>query len=146
MAATDEGQRRIAALLPEVKTRAKTLVELADKLAFLVRERPLAMTPKAARMLDDEAQARIVRLKDALQPLAAWDEAALESAVRAFAEDEEVGLGAVAQPLRAALTGTHASPGIFAVMAALGQKETHDRLEDAIRAIVHVKVYAGADD
>ena len=136
LAATDEGRRRIAALLPEAKTRAKTLVELADKLAFLVRERPLAMTPKAARLLGDEAQARIVHLAQALRPLAAWDEAALESAVRDFAESEGVGLGKVAQPLRAALTGSHASPGIFVVMAALGQDETLARLRDVAADVV----------
>ena len=133
-AATDEGRRRIATLLPEAKARAKTLVELADKLAFLVCDRPLEMTPKAARLLGDEgseARSRLSRLKAALQDESAWDEAELESAVRAFATDEDIGLGAIAQPLRAALTGAHSSPGIFAVMAALGREETLARLVDA---------------
>ena len=142
-AATDEGRRRIAALLPEAKTRAKTLVELADKLAFLVSDRPLTMTAKAERLLDDEARARLAGLREALEPLAAWDEAALESAVRAFADDEAIKLGAVAQPLRAALTGSHASPGIFAVMAALGREETLARLKDVA---AHIVSYAGAED
>ena len=133
-AATEEGRQRIAALLPEAKTRAKTLVELADKLAFLVCERPMAMTPKAARLLGDEARALLARLGHALGPHSAWDEAALESAVRAFATDEGAGLGAIAQPLRAALTGAHASPGIFAVMAALGRDETLARLGDTASA------------
>ena len=133
-AATDEGRRRIAALLPEAKARAKTLVELADKLAFLVCDRPLEMTPKAARLLGDEgseARGRLVRLSAVLQDSAAWNEAHLETAVRSFAESEGVGLGAIAQPLRAALTGAHASPGIFAVMAALGREETLARLVDS---------------
>ena len=132
-AATDEGRRRIAALLPEAKARAKTLVELADKLALLFCDRPLQMTPKAARLLGDEgseARARLGRLTAVLQDCAAWDEALLETAVRSFAESEGVGLGAIAQPLRAALTGAHASPGIFAVMAALGREETLARLVD----------------
>ncbi len=133
-AATDEGRRRIAALLPEAKARAKTLIELADKLAFLVCDRPLEMTPKAAKLLGDEgseARGRLARLTAVLRDNTAWDEAALETAVRSFAEGEGVGLGAVAQPLRAALTGAHASPGIFAVMAALGREETLARLADA---------------
>ena len=134
LAATDGGRRRIAALLPEAKARAKTLVELADSLAFLLSDRPLAMTPKAARLLGDagsEARARLARLKAALEDREGWEEASLETAVRAFAEDEDVKLGAIAQPLRAALTGAHASPGIFAVMAALGRDETLARLADA---------------
>ena len=133
-AATYEGRRRIAALLPEAKARAKTLIELADKLTFLVCDRPLEMTPKAAKLLGDEgseARGRLARLTAVLQDNTAWDEAALETAVRSFAEGEGVGLGAVAQPLRAALTGAHASPGIFAVMAALGREETLARLADA---------------
>ena len=131
---TDEGRRRIATLLPEAKARAKTLVELADDLAFLVCVRPLDMTPKAAKLLGDvgsEARDRLVRLKVSLHDLPAWDEADLESAVRIFAEDEGVRLGGIAQPLRAALTGAHASPGIFAVMVALGREETLARLADA---------------
>ena len=143
-AVTDEGHRRIAALLPEAKARAKTLVELADNLSFLVRDRPLAMTPKAARLLGDdgsEARTRLASLITALEAGGAWDEAALESAVRAFAEDEDVRLGAIAQPLRAALTGAHASPGIFAVMAALGRDEALARLADAAP---HVVSCAGA--
>ena len=133
-AATDEGRRRIAALLPEAKARAKTLVELADSLAFLVCDRPLAMTLKAARLLGDagsDARTRLARLTAALDDGEGWGEASLETAVRAFAEDEDIKLGAIAQPLRAALTGSHASPGIFAVMAALGRDETLARLADA---------------
>ena len=130
-AATAEGRRRIATLLPEAKQRAKTLVELADNLAFLFRDPQFAMTPKARRLLDGlslEAQARLGALAYMLEQLDDWDEAALESAVRAFAGSEGIGLGKIAQPLRAALTGSHASPGIFAVMAALGREETLARL------------------
>ena len=136
-AAADEGRRRLAALLPEARTRAKTLVELADGLAFLVCDRPLAMTRKAAKLLGgegSEARDRLGRLRGVLRPLAEWREETLEGAVRAFAKGEEVGLGAVAQPLRAALTGADASPGIFAVMAALGRDETIARLDDVAPA------------
>ena len=131
LAATEEGRRRIAALLPEAKARAKTLVELADSLAFLFRDPRDAMTPKAQRLLDNlslEAQAHLGALAYMLEELDGWNEAVLERFVRAFAEGEGVGLGKVAQPLRAALTGSHASPGIFAVMAALGREETVARL------------------
>ena len=131
-AATSEaGRQRLAALLPEVRLRAKTLVELADKLSFLVSERPLAMSSRAARLLGVEARALLARLSAELHPLADWNESALEEAVRAFAGRETVKLGVIAQPLRAALTASDASPGIFAVMAALGRDETLARLDDA---------------
>ena len=60
-----------------------------------------------------------------------WDISALETRVRDFASAKGVKLGAVAQPLRAALTGSLASPGIFEVMAVLGRDETVGRIEDA---------------
>jgi glutamyl-tRNA synthetase len=60
-----------------------------------------------------------------------WWASTLEPAVRAFAEAEELKLGAVAQPLRAAVTGRAASPGIFEVLVALGRAESLARLADA---------------
>jgi glutamyl-tRNA synthetase len=59
------------------------------------------------------------------------DVAALEAQVRDFAVTKGVKLGAVAQPLRAALTGSLASPGIFEVMAVLGRDESLGRIADA---------------
>jgi glutamyl-tRNA synthetase len=53
--------------------------------------------------------------------------------VRAFAEADGVKLGKVAQPLRAALTGSAASPPIFDVLLALGREESLARLADQRR-------------
>ena len=134
LAATDEGRRRITALLPEAKTRAKTLVELADSLAFLFRDPQDAMTPKARGSWAMRAARRERALAASEGCPRGWrgvGRGVARDAVRAFAEGEGVGLGKIAQPLRAALTGSHASPGIFAVMAALGREETVARLADA---------------
>ena len=67
-----------------------------------------------------------------LQGLRAWDEAALEAALRECAERAGLKLGQLAQPLRAALTGSTASPGLFEVMAVLGRDETLGRIEDVL--------------
>jgi glutamyl-tRNA synthetase len=69
-------------------------------------------------------------LGKSLEAQALWSADALEAAVRGFAEARGVKLGAVAQPLRAALTGSAASPGIFEVMAVLGRAETLGRMAD----------------
>ena len=66
-----------------------------------------------------------------LAGLPAWDAAALELAVRAYAEERHLKLGLIAQPLRAALTGSDASPGIFDVMVVLGREEVLGRIADA---------------
>jgi glutamyl-tRNA synthetase len=116
--------------MPELKLRPKTLAELATNARFLVIPRPIRPDDKAAKLLTAEAR----RLLAALVPVllvVAWRADALEECVRTFAEASGVKLGAIAQPLRAALTGSLASPGIFAVMEVLGQDETSGRIADA---------------
>ena len=71
-------------------------------------------------------------MRPALEAVEVWDEQALEKAVRQVAEAADLKLGQVAQPLRAALTGSTTSPGIFEVMVVLGRRETLARLADAI--------------
>jgi glutamyl-tRNA synthetase len=121
---------RIRALMPHLKERAKTLVELADSAAFLARVVPLPMEPKAAGQLTAEAR---LLLRNVGQALAATDFStpALDAALREFAERSGRKLGQVAQPLRAALTGSTVSPGIDATLAALGREEALARIEAA---------------
>ncbi len=121
---------RIRALMPHLKERAKTLVELADSAAFLARVVPLPMEPKAAGQLTAEAR---LLLRDVGEALAATDfsESGLDAALRGFAERTGRKLGQVAQPLRAALTGSTVSPGIDATLAALGREEALARIAAA---------------
>ena len=118
---------RIRALMPALKERAKTLVELADAAAFLARPLPLPMEPKAASLLTPEVR---LMLRDVAGALAATEftPLAIDATLRAFAEANGRKLGQVAQPLRAALTGSTASPGIDATLAALGKEEALARL------------------
>ncbi len=121
---------RIRALMPQLKERAKTLVELADSAAFLARTIPLPMEPKAAAQLTAEAR---LLLREIGQALAATDfsSSGLDAALRAFAEQTGRKLGQVAQPLRAALTGSTVSPGIDATLGALGREEALARIAAA---------------
>ena len=118
---------RIRALVPALKERAKTLVELADAAAFLARPLPLPMEPKAAAQLTPEARLMLRGVADALAT-AEFTPAAIDAVLRRFAETSGRKLGQVAQPLRAALTGSTASPGIDLTVAALGKEETLARL------------------
>jgi glutamyl-tRNA synthetase len=116
--------------MPSLKARARSLNDLAENAAFYFAKRPLSFTDKAAKLLTAEGCARLAALAEQLLALDDWREANIEAAVRAFAEGQEIKLGAIAQPLRAALTGSHASPGIFEVMALLGQAESLARIGD----------------
>jgi glutamyl-tRNA synthetase len=120
-------QARILGLMPGLKERAKTLVDLTASSAFLARRVPLEFEPKALALLTEDAKAMLARL---VPVLAATDfsAAALDGALREFAEAEGRKLGQVAQPLRAALTGSTMSPGIDATLAALGAAESLARL------------------
>ncbi|EKE75276.1 MULTISPECIES: glutamate--tRNA ligase [Oceanibaculum] len=128
----DAGKALLTAGMPGLKPRAKTLVDLADSALFYVRPLPLPFTDKAAALLTDEARQVLAKLATALEGQADWSEAALEERVRSFAETETLKLGAVAQPLRAALTGSTMSPGIFDVLAVLGRDAAIARIRAAV--------------
>jgi glutamyl-tRNA synthetase len=84
----------------------------------------------AAKLLEDGARQLLARARDALAAVGDWSAPALEAAIREVAEEAQIGLGKVAQPLRAALTGRTTSPGIFDVLALLGREESLGRLTD----------------
>lgn len=118
---------RIRRLVPALKERARTLVELADAAMFLARPLPLPMEPKAAAMLTPPVRHMLGELGPALAETE-FTPPALDAALRGFAERAGKTLGTVAQPLRVALTGSTASPGIDAVLVALGREESLARI------------------
>ena len=117
--------------MPGLKPRAKTLVELAANARFYVAARPIAIDEGARKLLDPAAKARLQALLPALERVP-WEAAQLEALVKQAAEAQKIKLGDLAQPLRAALTGSKVSPGIFEVMTALGRAESLGRLADAL--------------
>lgn len=122
---------RVRAIMPGLKERAKTLIELFDGARFLFMERPLNLEDKAKNILSAEARAILGRAIPVLETTD-WKSEALDTAVRGLAERENVKLAAVAQPLRAALTGKSTSTGIFDVLTALGKEESIGRLRDQV--------------
>jgi glutamyl-tRNA synthetase len=130
--ALDAAERaRLTAAMPGLKMRAKTLVELAENARFYVERRPIPRDPKAAALLTPEARKLLSELSPKLAG-STWEAGALEETVRRQAEGLGLKLGALAQPLRAALSGSTTSPPIFEVMAVLGRDETLGRLADAV--------------
>lgn len=120
---------KLATIMPALKERAKTLVELAEGARFLLAVAS-PMDPKAATLLTAEKR----EMLRALAPLLAatdFSPAALDAALRGFAEARGLKLGEVAQPLRAALTGRTMSPPIDATLAALGRDEVAARIDAA---------------
>jgi glutamyl-tRNA synthetase len=116
--------------MPGLKERAKTLIELIENAGYIFADRPLTMDAKAAALLTPQTRSLIGDLHRSLSDVKEWNAATTEAAMRDYAEKNNLKLGAVAQPLRVALTGKTTSPGIFDVLAVLGREISLARLQD----------------
>lgn len=116
--------------------RAKTLVEMAEKSLFIYRAVE-AYAPKAAKQhLRGVALPVLKRLHERLGELGEWTVESTQAAVESVAGELELKMGKVAQPLRVAVTGESASPGIGQTLALIGREKTLRRL---VRAVEFVK-------
>ncbi|NBW76602.1 MAG: glutamate--tRNA ligase [Sphingomonadaceae bacterium] len=118
----------LARAMPVLKVRAKDLNELAANAAFLFAQRPLTIEDKAAALLTDDARALLGQVAARITAQNDWTLESLEASLKAMAEELGLGLGKLAQPLRAALTGQTTSPGIFDVLVLLGRDESLARI------------------
>ena len=118
--------------IPLVRDGAKTLLELADAVVFVLKRRPLELPEKIAGFLTEETRARLGRLRAALEAQAEWEVPALESALRSFAESEGVGLGKIGPALRGVLSGGAAAPDLAGALVSLGKPESLGRIDDAL--------------
>ena len=116
--------------MPLVKERARNAEQILDKAHFVIAERPLQPDQKATAALNDVSRGILSELTPQLQT-ASWERERLEAIVSAVAEARGMGLGKLAQPLRAALAGRMVSPSVFDMMLVLGRDETLARLADA---------------
>src|SRR6478609_5438397 len=126
----DTTRGQLLRAMPSLKERAKTLIELISGADFIFADRPLEVEPKAAALLTPETRSLIGKLRTALEAVTDWRAETTEAAMRNFAEQNNLKLGGVAQPLRVALTGRTTSPGIFDVLAVLGRDQCLARLAD----------------
>jgi glutamyl-tRNA synthetase len=132
------GETERAALIrtiPLVKEGAKTLLDLADLTVFVLRERPLPLDEKAKGLLDDETRGRLERLAAHLADAPEWAAPPMNTALRAFAESEGVGMGKIGPALRAVLSGGSVAPDLASALEALGRDESLGRIADALSQV-----------
>ena len=130
----EERREWYLSLIDLLKTRARRIPDLVDLARpFLVDE--LEFDPEAVAKHWLKAPAEVLEqltaLRSALEA-AKWEAESLEEVIRGYAEEISVGAGRVIHPLRVAVTGRDASPGIFDVLAFLGRTKVLARLDDAI--------------
>ncbi|GGF52847.1 glutamate--tRNA ligase 1 [Paracoccus acridae] len=126
---TPQQRNRITAALPALKEKARTLPQLLDQARFALIDRPVEPDEKASKSLDSVSRGMLSALTAAVQHVS-WTRDELEQAAKQVAEENGVGLGKLAAPLRAALAGRTTTPSVFDMMTALGREESLARLQD----------------
>jgi len=128
----------IRCVAEDLRTRSKTLVEMADAGAFYFQGR-VSYEPEAAeKFLTLDMKKHLEAIADKLLSYCNYSKNGIESFLREVAEDQGVKLKVVAQPLRVALTGRSVSPGIDDVMITLGKDRVIERLRQAIDYITGI--------
>jgi glutamyl-tRNA synthetase len=122
-----------------LKPRSHTLVEMAEGALFYFQEE-ITYEPKGDnKFLKSNALELLEDTKGRLEKTTDFSQKGLEAVFLAFLEERQIKLGKIAQPLRVALTGKKASPGLFEVMEVLGKEKVLKRLTHAIS---HIKAKA----
>ena len=128
----DGNYERLKQGMPGLKNRAKNIVELAENALFYVHCRPILIDDNAAKILDSSSIAVLDKLRQMLAKTTDWSYSSLEDTINKFAQETDIKLGKIAQPLRAALTGKTISPGVFEVLTVLGKDQSLGRIDDVL--------------
>jgi glutamyl-tRNA synthetase len=115
-----------------LKSRAKTIPELAEQAQFVLAHRPIVFNDAARKLMTDDFRARLARLRTRLSAESPWEHSHLAGVLKAFATDEGVGLGQIGPGLRAALTGGAPAPDLGQALELLGREEALARMSDQI--------------
>ncbi len=122
-------------MVATLQPRAKTLVELVESAHFYLNSEISYDTKAQAKFLTPTTKPILSGLKERLAQLQTWEATTLHGVFEEVMHEHNLGLGKIAQPVRVALTGGTASPGIFEVMDVLGKEITLSRLDLALKII-----------
>ncbi len=127
----DQRRAQFVTLMPALKERAKTLLDLLSGAKFLFDDLPVSIEEKALSVLDKdngEARSMLATLLPVLERIDTWSLEVIETTVRAFIADNDLKMGKVMQPIRVSATGTTSAPGVFEIMHVLGKQECLSRI------------------
>lgn len=129
----DLAPERLESLVALEIERSRTLAEMEENLGYFFADRIERYEEKGARkhLLKEGAAELLEQLETLLAEAPEFTMAALEDRLRRFAEENGIGFGKLVHPLRMALTGRSASPGIFDVIVHLGRDRCLKRIRDA---------------
>ncbi len=123
-------QNYLEQIIPLLQPRAGTMQEMAEWAHFfLVPDQDLTWDEDAvAKFLTPETRQHLREISERLEQMQAFDQKSLEETLRAYIQEKNIKFKVIAQPLRVAMTGKTASPGIFETMEVLGKQSCLNRL------------------
>ena len=131
-ASSPHAQDRVTRLMPLLKERAKTHLDIAGAIDFLIHDGAPEIDEEAAALLDESAQTRLLKLAEDL-PDEPWDLEGIQTFIKGWLANNELKMKDVGLPLRAALTGTKQSPSITDVLTVLGAEEVRLRIHQTCK-------------
>jgi glutamyl-tRNA synthetase len=129
---TDEIENMAIQVMPGLTEKAKTLLDVIEGMRFLFESRPIEIDDKKRGMLEKGGLEVLKQLAPKLEAIENWEHDAIDATVREFAEQNELGLGKIAPPLRITTTGGRSAIGVFEILETLGKTEVLARIQDQI--------------
>jgi glutamyl-tRNA synthetase len=129
------GDPRTEKAIATLQPRSKTLKEMADQALFYFQDEVAYEAEAVKKFLTVDALPVLERVRQGIAALADFTEAGLEGAFQAIMAETGLKLGKIAQPVRVALSGRAASPGLFEIIAIIGRPAALSRLQRAIDTI-----------
>jgi glutamyl-tRNA synthetase len=129
------GSAKLIQIIRNLLGRAKTLKEMAEMARFFFGEEIEYEPAARAKFLTQSARPILERFLNDFRELPLLDEASQRALIETIAKDHGKKLVDIVQPIRVALSGKAASPGIFEVIDILGRDVVKKRIEQAISSI-----------
>ncbi|MGQ0505278.1 MAG: glutamate--tRNA ligase [Myxococcaceae bacterium] len=123
---------RLKKIIVALRARAKTLVEMAEMAPYFFTEGVTLDEKAAAKHVNADTKPLLTQVREALVGLSSWDTVALDGVIKTVSEKAGVGMGKIAQPVRVAVTGNTASPGIGETLEIIGREESLRRVDAAL--------------
>lgn len=124
--------KRLQKGLDALTERAKNINDLYESSLIYLKDSPIPISEKAQKQLNEDNLALVREVLEHVEAIDDWNKENLEQAIHSIAEEKDLKFGKIAQPLRSALTGSHASPSIFEVMIVLEKQECISRLRSVL--------------
>ncbi len=122
----------LAQLVVLVRERAKTLTDMVMWVTPYFGQTAAYDEESVKKFLTPAMAPILSRLLARFEAISGFSKAEWEESFKRLADEEGLKMGQLAQPVRVALTGRAASPGLFEVMEVLGRDRTLFRLRKGI--------------